>query len=1085
VERGSQVSGSFGLLAGQAALLERLRTGQTARHHAVAARASSPIDRRALGRALAALAARHPALRTELEPGADPADPARQRVRSDVEIDFAAAPPAADPARLKMVEQAALPFDLYRAPLFRVRLVSTGAGDLLLLVFHPLIADSWSVAIAVRELVLLYDEATGGPPAGLAPLGSDLRDFVRLEDEQAAGARLARLRGHWRDAAAGALPRLDLPTDRPRGAETDATLAARTAVLDAGLPDLLRRLGRRHGANLFLTLLAAFAILLRQSSGQERFALGCPLRAGRGRRFWGVIGPLTNLVALRIAAGGEPSVAELLARVGGEARRALADRDLPWAWVAQEPPAPGGERAPFPEAWYELRHAERGELGALHAFALGEPGRRLNHGPLALEAVELPAESEELDLELVVFESADGLSAALRYRRALFDAVTVERLLARWLAGLRSMVGDPARPVHGLPWLAEAERHQLLVEWTATGAPFRDGECLHEWFDEQAARTPEAAALWHAGRICTYAELWRRSNQLGHFLRRAGVGPETIVGVCAERSLEMVVGLLGVLKAGGAYLPLDPDYPPARLEFMVEDARTPLLLTQEALLARLPELGADVLCLDRDWERIEGCPATPPRGGAVAGNLAYVIYTSGSTGRPKGVMVPHRGVLNLVAVFIARLGLDESSRVLQFCSLSFDVSVRDVFECLLAGGCLVLASRERLLPGAGLFELLRDQGVTAVTLPPSTLANLAGEGALPRLRTVTAGGEACGAELVDRWAPGRRFFNAYGPTETTVCSVLAECRAGEGKPAIGWPLANTELYVLDRALDPAGAGVVGELYIGGIGVSRGYLGRPELTAERFLPDEWSGRAGDRVYRTGDLVRYRCDGQLDYLGRTDQQVKVRGFRIELGEVEAVLASHPKVREAAVVARPGPGGGLRLVAYVVGRAAEVSRAELRVHMRARLPEHMVPSVFVPLAAMPLTGAGKVDRRALPEPVAPVDAGDPANVGDIGNIGDGRRRTGFTAPRGELEQALAGLYAQLLGIGRVGVEDDFFDLGGHSLLAAQLLDRVRERLGVELPLALVQRKPTVAALALEVERRRARAVTTQPQSFQETPR
>jgi amino acid adenylation domain-containing protein/non-ribosomal peptide synthase protein (TIGR01720 family) len=544
----------------------------------------------------------------------------------------------------------------------------------------------------------------------------------------------------------------------------------------------------------------------------------------------------------------------------------------------------------------------------------------------------------------------------------------------------------------------------------------------------------------------TYGALNRRANQLAHHLRALGVGPETLVGVCLERSLELVVALLGVLKAGGAYVLLDPEYPAERLAFMLADAGAPVLLTQAPVLERLPRQGAHVVCLDMEWPLIARQPEENLVGGAQPEHLAYVIYTSGSTGTPKAVLLEHRGLCNLVAAQIRDFAMGPRSRVLQFAALGFDAVVSEVFVTLVAGATLCLARRERLLPGPGLTTLLREQRITSVTLPPSALAVLPADD-LPDLRSILSAGEPCSAEIVARWAPGRQFFNAYGPTEATVGVTLAACSPDGRSPPIGRPIANKRVYLLDAHLEPVPVGVAGELCIGGVGLARGYLGRPDLTAERFVPDPFAAIPGARLYRTGDLARYRADGAIEFLGRTDHQVKIRGFRVELGEVEAVLGRHPGVREAVVLAREDTPGDKRLVAYVIAEvpAAAPTIGQLRSYLKERLPEYMVPTAFMMLDALPLTPNGKVDRPALPAP----DSARP------------HLASAFVAPRTPVEARLAEFWAQILGLNRVGVHDNFFELGGDSILTIQIIARAQQA-GLHFTPKQIFQHPTIAELA-----------------------
>ncbi len=695
------------------------------------------------------------------------------------------------------------------------------------------------------------------------------------------------------------------------------------------------------------------------------------------------------------------------------------------------------------EAWLPVHATDRpARLSVAFVFQDGP-------APLA-RAVEMSGATDGPALALALGENAAGLSGAWLYRVDLLDGRTAAQLGTHFEVLLGHFLADPQQWLADAPLLTADERREMLFAWNDTAAEYPAEACGHAPVEAQARQRPDALAVVFEDQHLTYLALDRRANQLARHLRRLGVGPEARVGVCLARSLEMVVGILGALKAGGAYLPLDPAYPQERLAFMLADAQAAVLLTQERLRAGLPEHAAREICLDSDWPLLAREAAGRPASGVTADNLAYVIYTSGSTGQPKGVMLRHRGLSNLTQAQQRAFELGPASRVLQFSSPSFDASVWETFMALRNGAALCLARQETLASSVDLARLLRGQAITAVTLTPSVLLTLP-EGEWPALQTVISAGESCAPSLVACWTPGRRFFNAYGPTETTVCASLYLCQAQESaNPPIGYPLPNFQLYVLNERLHPVPVGVPGELHVGGVGLARGYLGRPGLTGERFIPDFFGAEPGARLYKTGDLARYRADGTVEFLGRIDQQVKVRGFRIELGEIEAVLSQHPAVGSAAVVARRDD-ADQRLVAYLVARQTPQPEASvLRRYLQARLPAYMIPSAFVFLEAMPLMPSGKVDRRALPAP----GPGRPALAG------------AFTAPRNPLEAELAAIWQGLLGLEAAGVHDNFFDLGGHSLLATRVISRLHQLYGVEISLSTFFEQSTIAALARYVE-------------------
>jgi amino acid adenylation domain-containing protein len=649
---------------------------------------------------------------------------------------------------------------------------------------------------------------------------------------------------------------------------------------------------------------------------------------------------------------------------------------------------------------------------------------------------------------------------SLEYNSELYEAETAERMLRNYEALVEALANHSGLQISEMP-LASAERERVLVEWNQTSCGYEDQKTVPELFEEQVRIAPEQVAVDHEGEQLTYSELNRRSNQLAHHLRSLGVGPDAIVGICVDQSPVMAIGILGILKAGGAYLPLDPAYPRDRLQYMLEDSRASLLLTQKSLLEVLPEttdvhskadgLGAGpcpVVLLDADLESMslesESNPGliTTPR------NLAYVIYTSGSTGRPKGVMLEHRGVANLRTAQQNAFGVGPGSRVLQFSSFSFDASVWETIMALLTGGTLCFAGgRASLWDGSDATRMLRDQGITVVTLPPSLLAVLRSQD-LPALETIISAGESCSSEIAERWSVGRRFWNAYGPTETTVCATMMECSKYYPQgPPIGRPISNTQVYILDEFGNPTPLGVAGELHVASAGLARGYLNRPGLTAEKFIPNQFSKEPGSRLYRTGDLARYLSDGNIEYLGRIDQQVKVRGYRIELGEIESLLAAHETVSLAAVKAHEYPSGEKRLVAYVVPAAGMLPDiSELRGFIKEKLPEYMVPSVIITMDALPLTPNGKVDKKALPAP-------------------EGRRTVAaaaFVAPQNEFEERIAGIWREALQIEKVGINDNFFDLGGHSLLLLRIHTQLQQACNRDLALITLFKFPTIGSLS-----------------------
>ena len=1056
----------YPLSYGQRALwfLQQVAPESAAYNLVHAARIPTELDIPALRRAFQKLVDRHPALRTTFAaPHGEPV----QRVHEHMEVSFQvedASTWSEEYLNARLAEEVYRPFDLERGPLMRVKLFTRSPQDhILVLGMHHIVTDLWSLAVFLHELGVLYTAEKTGVPASLKPLPAQYTDFVHWQAEMLAGPEGERLWEFWRKQLAGELPVLDLPTDRPRPPIQTDRGAAQTIHFSAELTQRLKSLARAHGVPLHTALLAAFQVLLHRYTGQEDILIGS-LKAGRNWKLARVVGYFVNPVVIRGDLSGNPPFAAFLERMHQTARAAFEHGDYPYPLLVErlQPTRDPSRVSPLFQvvfAWQKTTRLLSGQNMA--SFALSDPGKRMELGELVLESMALEHRVSPFDLTLLMAEAGEELVASVEYNTDLYNKATIQRMLGHFQTLLESIVDDPNQPISTLSLLTEAERQQLLVEWNDTAAEYPQDRCVHELFEAQVERMPEAIAVTFEGKHLTYRELNRQANQLAHYLQKLGVGPETVVGICVERSPEMIVGLLGVLKAGGAYLPLDPTYPLERLTFMLEDANASVLLTQSHLLNRL---GATrnteheehkkhekriTLCLDTDWPLIAQEPQTDPTSAVTPENLAYVIYTSGSTGQPKGTLLQHRGLCNLVNAQIRAFGVKANSRVLQFASFSFDASVSETFMALLTGATLCLARQETLSSVPDLQRLLQERAITTVTLPPSLLAVLPSEG-LRSLQTVISAGESCSPLVAARWAPGRRFFNAYGPTEATIGPTLyrvEELPEDTSHVPIGHPIANTQVYILDQRQQPVPVGVPGELYIGGVGVARGYLNRPELTAERFIPDPFSGEPGARLYKTGDLARYLPDGNIEFLGRTDHQVKVRGFRVELGEIETVLGRHPALQKVVVVARDDVPGDRRLVAYVVPKEEPApTTSELRRFLKEKLPEYMMPSVFVTLDTLPLTPSGKVDRRALPAPVGVRPELERA----------------FVAPRTPVEEELASVWAQLLGIERVGIYDDFFELGGHSLLATQLLSRVRETFQVEVPLHSFFEAPTVTGLA-----------------------
>ncbi|HEX5760246.1 MAG TPA: amino acid adenylation domain-containing protein, partial [Thermoanaerobaculia bacterium] len=939
------------------------------------------------------------------------------------------------------------PFDLERGPLMRLALLRLAAGDhVLVLSEHHLVHDGWTQGVLVGEFLQLYRAFAAGRPSPLPELPIQYGDFASWQRRCLEEEALAPLLAYWRSQLAGLPPVLELPFDRPRAEVQSFRGALREAVLDGEAAEAVRRFGRRRGAaTLFMSMLAAFAALLARLSGQELFAIGTGVANRRRPELEGLLGMIINTLVLRGDVSGGPAFGELLRRTREVCLGAYEHQDLPFEKLVD---------ALRPER--TLRHMPLFQV--MYAF-LDTPMEALELPGLRLTLLGAHNRSAKFDLNLTVIAHSEQRSGAARhltlmleYATDLFDGTTAERILRQYRSLLEGALGDPETPVWRLPLLGGGERQQLLREWNDTAAVYPREASIAAVFAEQARERPEAPALAWGEEAIGYGELERRANRLAHHLRRLGVGPESVVALALERSPALVVAMLGVLKAGGVYAPLDPASPAERLGWMLEELGAPVVLTDETWAGSLPETAARVVVLEREAKRIAAESALAPEVAVGAQSLAYVMFTSGSTGRPKGVAVPHRAVVRLVrGSDYAAFGPGEV--FVQLAPPSFDASTLEIWGALLNGGKLVLPA-ERLAALPALGELIARHGVTTLWLTAGLFHEVVEEdlGALRPLRQLLAGGDVLApadVERVRRELPGVRLVNGYGPTENTTFSCCCRLDGAAWECAsvpIGRPIANGRALVLDGELEPAGVGVVGELFVGGDGLARAYWGRPERTAERFVPDPFV--PGERLYRTGDLARRLADGRLEFVGRRDGQVKVRGYRVELGEVEAALGRCPGVGEAVVVAQGEGAAEKRLVAYVVGQdGAAPAAAELRAFLAGRLPEYMLPSAYVSLEKLPLTANGKVDRRALP-------ASDRAAPEE-----------GFVAPRSEVERLLAGICGELLSVGELGVRDNFFHLGGHSLHVTRLLSRIRRELEVDLPVSEFFKRPTVEGLALAV--------------------
>ncbi|MFQ3634162.1 amino acid adenylation domain-containing protein, partial [Roseiflexus sp.] len=925
-----------------------------------------------------------------------------------------------DAAALRFAEDdVRQPFRLDQTPLMRALALRLADDDhLLVLTIHHIIGDAWSTSILVQEVTACYEALTAGRSLALPNLPVQYADYAVWQREWLQGETLERHLAYWRNHLQGLPPLLDLPADRPRPAVQTFNGAYTTFRLSLRLSAALRTLAQRENATLFMTLLTAFATLLQRYSGHDEFAIGVPVAGRSHAEVEGLIGFFVNTLALRMNLAGNPSFREALQQVRATTLDAYAHQEAPFEMVVD---ALQPERSLSHSPIFQVMMVMQNDV------ALGSAGR--SSAGMQVDSVTLHSGSAKFDLTLFVIDDGDAIEGAFEYNTDLFDADRIVRMIGHLQTLLEGIVDNPDQTLDRLPILTPDERRQLLVEWNATTAPFPADRCTHDLVLDQAQRTPDAVAVEAATERLTYAELVARATALAHLLQDAGVGPDTLVAVAVPRSPDLLVALLGVWLAGGAYVPLDLRHPPARQRALLDDARPLALLTAAASGDHLagPWRAIDVTAC------ATSC-APPPAVSVTPDHLAYVLYTSGSTGAPKGVMVTHRGLVNYLTWCVAAYDVAAGRGALVHTPVTFDLTVTGLFAPLLVGRTVYLLPDDADLEDLAAALLTHDD-LSLVKLTPAHLAALKAlippERAAGRTRAFIIGGENLHTETLRFWqrhAPQTRLVNEYGPTETVVgcCVYTASPEETRRIVPIGCPIANTQVYVLDRHTQPVPVGVVGELYIGGAGVARGYLNRPELTAERFVTVPALPEVEGRVYRSGDLVRYRADGVLECLGRTDYQVKIRGFRIELEDIEAHLAAHPAVAAAAVTVHEDAHGVKRLAAYLAPANADVpSAAELQAFLAERLPEYMLPSSYTLLPALPVTPNGKLDRAALPRP-----------------DGEGAAATADdAAPRDALERTLAAIWAEVLGVARVGRTDNFFALGGDSILSIQVVARARQ--------------------------------------------
>ncbi len=1024
--------------------LDQLMPGVPINNIPVALQLRGPLDVAALGKAVTEIVRRHETLRTSFtsldgqpvqlitppSPVGIPVIDLRNVPESERE---------AEAARLA-AQQARQPFDLSSGSLLRLCVLQLQPEEhILLITVHHIIADDWSMGIFSRELAVLYAAYSAGASSSLRDLTVQYRDVAQVQRDWLQGTRLEAQLSYWKAQLAGSPPLLNLPTDRTRPSTPTFRGARRPLSLSHSLTGGLKSLAEREGATLFMVLLAAFQVLLHRYSGQNDICVGSTLANRRSIESEALIGFFANMLVFRAQLAGDPTFLALLATVRETALGAYAHQDLPFEMLVEAlQPERDMSRTPLFQASLVLQTA---------------PPPTLALSCLTVTRLESHNGTSQFDLTLSLTEEAGQLTGSIEYSLDLFEEPTIARLASNFETVLAGVLERPDRRISELPLLAVQERQQILKDWNATERLYPRDRCVHDLVEAQASQTPDALAVVLDEERLTYRELTARANQLAHYLRRYAVGPDVLVGISLERSLDMVIGLLAILKAGGAYVPIDPDSPRERMAFMLEDAGMAVLLTHRAVAEQLPAYGGRILCLDRDRPLIEQESPLHRCESLSLQNLAYTIYTSGSTGRPKGAWIPHAGLLNRLQWMQERFPLTPDDRVLQKTPFSFDVSVWEFFWPLIVGARLVLARPGDHKNAERLVEVIRQQQITTLHFVPpmlQTFLEAPGISACDSLRRVICSGEALPAELQRRFFErmGAELHNLYGPTEASIDVTAWACQRDDRRPfvPIGRPIANTQIYLLDGHLEPVPIGVPGELYIGGEGVGRGYLNRPDLTAEKFIPDPFCERAGARLYKTGDVARFLPDGTIVFLGRNDHQVKIRGYRIELGEVEAVLSRHPRVQGAAVLVGEEQ-EDKRLVAYVVPpEGRETDAGDLRRFMREQLPDYMVPAAFVILEALPLSLNGKVDRAAL----------------RLTKQSPPQRDTIYEAPRSDVERAIAAVWQEVLEAKTVSIHDNFFDLGGQSLLLAKVWSKLRGQFHREPTMLDLFQYPTIESLA-----------------------
>ena len=1034
-------------------MLEHLTPGVPLYMHAVVTRLRGPLDVDALKKAVNAVVRRHEILRTHfrIESGA-----LMQVIAPELEIDVPLVslenrdPTVRESEALRLVKSLAdEPIDIDAGPLLKASLVRVGLGDhFMVVVVHHIASDGWSMGLLARDLSSSYNAVLDGREAWLGELPLQYADFAAWQREYLSGERLEHEASYWRERLAGSQSLLEVPTDHPRPAVQSFDGSSVAFDVLPHTTEGLRSIASSTGATLFMTLLAAFDMLLFKYTGQSDLLVATPI-AGRNRsETEDLIGFFVNTLIMRTNLDGDPNHEELVAQIRDIALDAYAHQELPFEKLVEElNPQRDLSHLPIAQVMFVLQQGSDDELRLR--------GIDASH-------VDLAVDMAPYDLTLEMKERDDHLEGSFIYNTDLFDRATADQLARHFVTLLHRVAEDPRRPLSRIDLFEDDERDALLHAWYEDRPEFLPGPLVHESIEQIAGASPRRIAATFEDSAVTYGDLNRSANQLAHYLRARGVGPESVVGVMFEKSIEMLVAFLGVWKAGAAFVPLDSEVPSERCSWMLEQTGAHVVLTlqrlhQAAKALRVSGAPLETVCVDAPDGELEGNPVTDPEPLSDPNSLAYVIFTSGSTGEPKGVMMQCGGLVNMARFAIETYNVHPDSRFLQFMSITFDAFLSELLPPLTIGATLSLGRRDQLLPGRELLSFLKEQRITNVLLTPSALAVMPYE-ELPDLHTLIVCGEACPTELVARWGRDRRFVNAYGPTEITCFCHAADLAADGVTPPIGRPLANTRSYVLDSNLLPVPLNVRGELYVGTIGLARGYVNRPDLTAERFLPDPFSRFPGARMYRTGDVVRCRRDGQLDFFGRSDSQVKIRGFRVEPGEIEAALLEHPGIADAVVLAFDDH-GEKRLIAYFASRGDAIGAADLRSFLARQLPGYMIPSILLPVGAIPLLPSGKVDRKSLPAP--------PSGRPDLAAV--------YVAPSTPTEEAVARVWRKLLKAAKLGVDDKFFDVGGNSLKIVEIYEDLNGSYPGALSVAELFEHTTIREMAAAIDERLGASTVT----------